>query len=427
MRLKDSSAMFSAGPVFEDRLEGGLRVFSNHVPHVQSITLGVWINAGSREDPEDMAGLAHFLEHAVFKGTRTRDYLEIASCIEEVGGYIDAYTTKENTCIYIRCLRQHAPLAFSLLADLTGSPVFPDDELEKEKEVVIEEIHGIDDSPEELIFDRFDTLAFPRHPLGPAILGTEESIESITPQALRRFMRQHYVAENMILTAVGNISREEVLRQAEQHFSELRKSPESAGPERTFSTGDYVAFSAREEKPLSQGHLLYGLAAPRDDTFFYGLMLLNTVLSGGMSSRLNIELREKAALAYNAYSSLTLFDDVTLFNIYAGTDADNIAKAVAIMKNMLDPEKLSAMDRKEFLAAKNKLQGALVMGMEKMTRRMSKAARDMFYFGRHISIEEKLAGIEALAAEDLGRSAAYLRRHADASLLVYEPDGEDEE
>ncbi|ASQ91262.1 peptidase M16 [Prosthecochloris sp. GSB1] len=427
MRLKDSSTIVSAGPVFEDILPGGLRVFSNHVPHVQSITLGIWINAGSREDPKDMAGLAHFLEHAVFKGTRTRDYLEIARCIEEVGGYIDAYTTKENTCIYIRCLREHAALAFSLLADLTGSPVFPDDELEKEKEVVIEEIHGIDDTPEELIFDRFDTLAFPRHPLGPAILGTEESIEKITPQALRRFMQRHYVPENMVLTTVGNISREEVLRQAEKHFSGFSKNRGSANRDRSFSSDDYAAFSAREEKPLSQGHVLYGLAAPRDDAFFFGLMLLNTVLSGGMSSRLNIELREKEALAYNAYSSLSLFDDVTLFNIYAGTDADNIAKAVSIMEKMLDPEKLSEIDRKEFLAAKNKLQGAFVMGMEKMTRRMSKAARDIFYFGRHIGIEEKLAGIEALDAEDLGSAAAYLRQSAGASLLVYEPGGEEED
>ncbi len=427
MRLQDNTIAFSTGPACEELLPNGLRVFSNHVPHVRSVTIGVWINAGSREDPEELTGLAHFLEHAVFKGTRSRDYLEIARCIEAVGGYIDAYTTKENTCLYIRCLREHAALAFDLLAELTGSPVFPDEEIEKEKEVVIEEIHSIDDTPEELIFDRFDALAFPRHPLGPAILGTEEAVDDITPADLRRFMNLHYVTDNMLVTAVGNMTHDEVMRYADRSFSGFRRGENARGAARGFSPHDYSPFAAREKQPFSQTHILYGLAVPRDDAFFYSLMLLNTILSGGMSSRLNIALREKEALAYTAYSSLTLFDDVTLFNIYAGTDPDNAVKAISIIERLFDARNLSTITEDELRAAKNKLQSALVLGMEKMTRRMSKAARDIFYFGRHIETEEKIAGIENLTVPDTARAAAYLRRHAGQSLLIYEPDGEGED
>lgn len=419
--MQDNQHFLSAGPVVEEQLGNGLRVFSNHVPHVHSITIGIWINAGSREDPAGMAGLAHFLEHAVFKGTLSRDYVTIAQCIEQVGGYIDAYTTKENTCIYIRCLKEHSELAFSLLADLVCNPLFPEAEIEKEKEVVIDEIHSISDTPEELIFDQFDNLAFPRHPLGPAILGTKKSVESFTTEALRCFMRQHYVAQNMLITAVGNVSHEEIMLHVEQSFSGLNNSRKTPSTPRTFRQGDYRAFTAHRKKPLYQAQILYGLAVPRNDSFFYSLLLLNTILSGGMSSMLNLELREKNALAYNTYSSLTFFDDATLLNIYAGTDQENTNQALLIIKNILGADNLSRIPREELLAAKNKLRGNFVMEMEKMTQRMSKAARDIFYFGKAVRLEEKIRGIETVTREDLGCAAAYLQQHADASTLIYEP------
>lgn len=419
--MQDDQHFFSAGPVVEEQLGNGLRVFSNHVPHVHSITIGIWINAGSREDPAGMAGLAHFLEHAVFKGTLSRDYVTIAQCIEQVGGYIDAYTTKENTCIYIRCLKEHSELAFNLLADLVCNPLFPEAEIGKEKEVVIDEIHSISDTPEELIFDQFDSLAFPRHPLGPAILGTKKSVESITTEALHCFMRQHYVAQNMLITAVGNISHEEIMLHVEQNFSGLNNSRKTPSTRRTFRRGDYRAFIAHRKKPLYQAQMLYGLAVPRNDAFFYSLLLLNTILSGGMSSMLNLELREKNALAYNTYSSLTFFDDATLLNIYAGTDQEDTNQALLIIKNILSADNLSRIPGEELLAAKNKLRGSFVMEMEKMTQRMSKAARDILYFGKAVGLEEKIRGIETVTREDLGCAAAYLQQHADASTLIYEP------
>ena len=420
--MQHDNFFLSAGPVVVDNLGNGLRVFSNHVPHVNSITLGIWINAGSREDPEELSGLCHFLEHAVFKGTLSRDHLTISRCIEQVGGYIDAYTTKENTCIYIRCLKEHIELAFDLLADMVTNPALPENEIEKEKEVVIEEIHSINDSPEELIFDQFDTLAFPRHPLGPAILGTENSINRITTESLRGFMRQHYVAQNMLVTAVGNMSHEEIMRHAEKSFSRLSTKTAASCNGRKFQQEDYNPFHVTRKKPLYQTQMLYGMAVPRNDTFFYSLLLLNTLLSGGMSSILSLELREKNALAYNAYSSLTFFDDAALLNIYAGTDPENTSKALRIIKSIMSADNFSQVSREEQQAAKNKLRSSMMMEMEKMTQRMSKAARDIFYFGKVIKLEEKIRGIEAVTRADLEGAAKYLQQHGDASTLLYEPD-----
>ncbi|WP_287372061.1 pitrilysin family protein [Prosthecochloris sp.] len=422
MQMRDNTQLLSNGPFVENRLSNGLHVSSNHVPYVNSIAVGIWTNAGSREDPASMSGLAHFLEHAVFKGTHSRDYITIARCIEQVGGYIDAYTTKENTCLYIRCLKEHGALAFDLLADLVCNPVFPEDEIEKEKEVVIEEIHGINDSPEELIFDQFDDLAFPKHPLGPSILGTEQSVANITTEALRAFMRRHYTAKNMLITVVGNMPHDEVMLHSEKSFSGMYTSRQPLSCVRTFSEKDYSTFFTRQKKPLFQTHVLHGRAVPRNDRFFYGLLLLNTILSGGMSSMLNLELREKNALAYNAYSSLTFFEDTTLLNIYAGTDPENTGQTLRIIQGILKAETLSEVSGKELSAAKNKLRGELVMEMEKMTHKMSKAARDIFYFGNTIELEEKLAGIEKVTSEDLGQAAEYLQMDTDASTLIYESD-----
>ncbi len=413
--------LLSPGPVCMDRLPNGLRIYSNTIPYVNSITAGIWINAGSREDPFSRPGLAHFLEHAVFKGTHSRDYISIARCIEQVGGYIDAFTTKENTCIYIRCLREHSELALDLLADLVCNPLLPEDEIEKEKEVIIEEIHGIQDSPDELIFDHFDELAFPDHPIGSSILGTEKSIDSISVKNLRSFLDRHYVAQNMLLTVIGNISHEEIMIEAEKRFNSLDGEQPPSSSERTFRQEYYRPFKKRDVKQLYQEHLLFGGTAERDDRHFYSLLLLNTVLGDGMSSILNLELREKNPLAYNVYTSLTCFDDTSMLNVYAGIDPENTDKVLESIRSALKPDTFASLSADELLAAKNRLKGSMVMETEKMTNRMAKAARDIFYFGRPLDLEEKLRGIEAVGTENLAAAAASLDLDTQFSLLIYEP------
>lgn len=418
-----SEQRLSAGIVRSTTLPDGLRIVSNLVPYVHSITIGLWIDAGSREDPEGSEGLAHFIEHVVFKGTKKRDYVEIARCIEQTGGYIDAWTTKEQTCLSVRCLREHLSLAFDLLADLVCNPVFPQDELEKEKEVVLEEIASVNDTPEELIFEEFDRRSFPDHPLGTPILGTEKSISSLTTEKIREFMRRHYVPSKMLVTAVGNIDHDELTEIASVCLGtwQTETLEESRQTRRLFDISAYKPFSVTLKKKLFQSQILLGTVMARDDQRFWAFMVLNAMLSSGMSSILNLELREKRGLVYQAYSSLAFLDEVTTFNIYAGTDKGKAKKTLETISELFTGNTLKEPDPAELTAAKAKMLGSLIMGMEKMTRRMSHIAQDIFYYGRYLSPAEKAGMIEAVTAEEVAMAVDALGIPERLSTLIYIP------
>lgn len=411
----------SAGIIQSGTLPNGLRIVSNYVPYVHSVTLGVWINAGSREDPAGREGLAHFIEHAVFKGTSKRDYVEIARCIEETGGYIDAWTTKEQTCICVRCLREHLALAFDLLADLVCNPTFPSEELDKEKEVVLEEIASINDTPEELIFEEFDQRSFPGHPLATPILGTGESIGRIGEADLRTFMREHYVPGKMLVTAVGNVDHAELSELAVSYFGTLGHAPADVPERNLFDIAAYRPFKATLKKSVCQAQILLGTVIPREDRHFWGLMVLNSMLSSGMSSILNLELREKRGLVYQAYSSMAYLDEITTFNIYAGTDKGKSAKTLDTIAELFAGKALTEPDPDEIRSAKSKMLGSMIMGMEKMTRRMSNLAQDLFYFGRYLTPAEKAGLIESVDAGEIAAAAASLRVPDLLSTLIYKP------
>lgn len=410
----------ASGDIRSATLPNGLRIVTNLVPYVHSVTLGIWINAGSREDPEGLEGLAHFIEHAIFKGTRKRDYIEIARCIEEAGGYIDAWTTKEQTCLCVRCLREHLPLGFDLLADLVCNPLFPEEELEKEREVVLEEIASVNDTPEELIFEEFDLRSFPGHPLGAPILGTEKSIGRFSRKKLRAFMRRHYVPSKMLVTAVGNIDHDELARLADACFGHLEEPPaDDESVRRLFDLAAYQPFSVTLKKRIHQSQLLLGTIIPRDDRRFWSLMVLNAMLGSGMSCLLNLELREKRGLVYQAYSSLAFLDELTTFNIYAGTDKGKAPKTLETITELLAGRALREPDPADLRAAKSKMLGSLIMGMEKMTRRMSRIAQDVFYYGSIQSPAEKAAMIEAVTEADVAEAAAMISIPERLSTLIY--------
>ena len=417
----ESSQRLSAGVIRTGTLPNGLRIISNLVPYVHSVTLGIWVNAGSREDPPGREGLAHFIEHAVFKGTSRRDYVEIARSIEQTGGYIDAWTTKEQTCIYVRCLREHLPLAFDLLSDLVCNPIFPPEELVKEKEVVLEEIGSVNDTPEELIFEDFDLRSFPSHPLGTPILGTEKSISTITESDLRSFMREHYVPEKLLITAVGNVDHDELEELAAMYLGKLEAAPDGAPARSLFDLSGYKPFTKTLKKSVCQAQILLGTVIGREDRHFWGLMVLNTMLSSGMSSILNLELREKRGLVYQAYSSIAFLDEITTFNIYAGTDKGKTTKTLDTIAALFAGNTLREPDPAEIVAAKSKMLGSLIMGMEKMTQRMSYFAQDIFYLGTHQSPSEKAALIDAVTAEDVALASATLGVPELLSTLIYKP------
>ncbi len=412
---------FSKGSVHQGVLDNGLRIVTDAVPYVQSITLGIQIDAGSRDDPEHSPGLAHFIEHAVFKGTTRRTYIDIARNIEKNGGYLDAYTTKENTCIYLRCLAEHLEPSFELLADLVCDPIFPPEEIDKEKEVVIEEISSVNDTPEELIFEEFDLLSFPCHPLGKPILGTEKSVEQITDENLKNFMRQHYVPRKMLLTATGNVSHDEIMRLSARFLGPLVETAGNEYVRQPFLAEHYTPFTLTLKKQVYQAQIVLGTAIARHDPLFYSLMVLNSMLGNGMSSLLNLELREKRGLAYNVYSSVTFFDDLTAINIYAGTDSNKVKVTLELVKELLQSDALQHPDPEEVHAAKTKLLGSHIMGMEKMTRRMSQTASDLSYFGRYIEPAEKTAAIEAVTTEDIAKAAIRMLHDTPYSTLVYKP------
>ena len=414
-----SEERLSTGVVESGTLPNGLRIVSNLVPYVHSVTLGLWIDAGSREDPEGLEGMAHFIEHALFKGTQKRDYVEIARCIEETGGYIDAWTTKEQTCLCVRCLREHLHLAFDLLADLACNPLFPPGELDKEKEVVLEEIASVNDTPEELVFEDFDRRAFPGHSLGAPILGTEASVERLTVEEIRNFMRRHYTPSKMLVTAIGNIDHAEVVALADSFLGHLKEEPQEDSARKRFDLSACKPFNVTLKKSIYQSQILLGSIFPRDDRRFWGLMALNAMLSSGMSSILNLELREKRGLVYQAYSSVSFYDEVTAFNIYAGTDKGKTAKTLDTIGKLLSGNALKEPDPVELAAAKSKMLGSMILGMEKMTRRMSNIAQDVFYFGRYVSPAEKAGLIEAVTTAEIATAVESLGIPENLSTLVY--------
>ncbi len=406
--------------VLEDRLPNGLRVVTDRVPSVESVTLGILIEAGSRDDPEDAQGLAHFIEHAIFKGTGRRSYLDIARDIEKHGGYLDAWTTKEHTCIYLRCLSRHLEASFELLADLVTDPVFPPEEIEKEKEVVLEEISSVEDAPEEMVFEEFDLRSFPRHPLGWPILGTMESVGGLSASHLTSFIQEHYRPSKMILSATGNVRHMEITGLAER-FLNKAPAPAVETTRTRFRPEDYRPFEKTLKKRISQSQIVQGTAIERNDRLFYATMALNSMLGSGMSSLLNIELREKRGLAYSAYSAMSFYEDLTTLNIYTGTDALKIDTSLKLIEELLHGPALMHPDPVEVETAKSKLLGSHIMGMEKMTRRMSQVATDISYFGRYVPPEEKTAAIEALTPQDIREAARALVLGPPLSTLVYRP------
>ncbi|MEI6846426.1 MAG: pitrilysin family protein [Chlorobiaceae bacterium] len=412
---------FLAMPVQQDVLTNGLRVVTDAVPYVESITLGIQIDAGSRDDPDKCQGLAHFIEHALFKGTKQRSYLDIARNTEKNGGYFDAYTTKEHTCLYLRCLSEHLESSFELLSDLVCDPVFPFEEIKKEKDVVIEEINSVNDTPEELIFEELDLRSFPNHPLGRPILGTEKSVREFTDDDLKNFMRRHYIPRNMLLTVTGNVRHDDIMKLAEHFLGSLAEEASDRYIRQPFCMEYYTPFTLTLKKQLFQAQIVLGTAIARYDPSFYSFMLLNCMLGTGMSSILNLELREKRGLVYNVYSSVTFFDDLTALNIYAGTDNNKTKLTLELIRNLLQSAALKHPEPEDLQTAKTKLLGTYIMGMEKMTFRMSQVASDLSYFGRYIEPAEKIAAIEAVTLDDIAEAAERILQDAPFSTLIYKP------
>ncbi len=382
--------------VRKERLENGLTLITESMPHVRSVAVGVWLRQGSRHEPADLNGASHFIEHMVFKGTKTRSAREIALAMDSVGGQIDAFTSKEYTCFYAKVLDEHVPVAVNLLSDIVLNPRFDDAEIERERKVVTEEIRMVEDTPEELVYDLFSSQFYPRHPLGRPIQGTEETVSSLTRRRLLRYFHEAYRPGNMLIAAAGNLRHDRFARTIRRAFAPMERV---RGPVRPVTPPrPHPGIATRSKRELEQLHLVFGVPGfPERFKDRYALFVLNALLGGTMSSRLFQKIREERGLAYSVYSAVNAFADTGLFMVYAATSP---SRGREVLRLILD-EAASLADRgpdaSETGVAKEHLKGSLMLSLESTVSRMSNLARQEIYFGRQFSLEETLRGVESVS------------------------------
>jgi len=376
------------------RLPSGLSVVTDRMPHLESATLGVWVGTGSRNERSDEHGISHLLEHMAFKGTKRRNARQIAEAIEAVGGDLNAATSIESTAYYARVLKSDVPLALDVLADILSDSTFEPQELQREQNVIVQEIGAVEDTPDDLVFERMHETAFPGQPVGRSILGTPETVRSIDAAGLRAYLARNYRGPDMLVAAAGAIEHETIVAEAEKHFADFN-GPAAPAPEPArFDGGTRV-----EKRDLEQVHIALALqgVSTRDEQL-YNLQVFTSVLGGGMSSRLFQEVREKRGLCYSISAFHMPYSDTGLFGLYAGTDERDAPELMSVVINQigLATENLSEA---EVARAKAQMKAGLLMALESSEARLGQLARQMLAYGRPIPLDEIVAKVDAVTVE----------------------------
>ncbi len=382
-------------------LDNGVRVVTETIPSVRSVSIGAWVHTGSRDERADESGACHFIEHMVFKGTTKRRMHHIAQRMENVGGYLNAFTSKEYTCFYARALDEHTPRAVDTVCDLILNPVFPERELEREKDVVIEEMKMYDDTPEDRVFDVLDETLFPDHPMGRPVIGTEDTVRSFSRSGLMDFMASTYTHDRIVIAAAGNVSHRQLVRHVEKAFREsLRtfvRNPVALDP-----IPDAFPGFVSENRPIQQAHLVIGRRAYSvHDPRRVALSILNTLLGGGMSSRLNQNIRERYGYCYNIYSFANMHADTGDFGIYMGTDGLRVDHARELMLRELDKLVQRPVSGRMLERARSQAKGGVMLGLESMGSRMMRIGRQELYYGTYFSLDQILSMIDAVTPGDV--------------------------
>jgi predicted Zn-dependent peptidase len=384
-------------------LDNGLTVLTEAIPHVRSVAIGVWIARGSRHERREEGGLAHFIEHMVFKGTERRSQARIAQEMDEIGGQTDAFTSHECAGFHAKVLDEHVPRAIDLLSDIVLAPRFDADELERERNVIFEEIKGVEDAPEELVHEVFVEQFWPNHPLGRPILGTPDTVASFERDDLLRFFRKIYNPGNLIVAAAGRLEHAQIERLVVEHFEGLRTPPDELADTRPVMVPSIRLL----DKDLEQAHLVIGTEAPpQASPDRHAAYILNAILGGNLSSRLFQVIREERGLAYSVYSGLACYRDTGQLTIYAGTAPKNVPELLDLVMRELGRIRNEPVEPPELQRAKDHLRGSLLMGLESTSSRMSQLARQQMYYGRHLSTEETIRDIEAVTSDDVQRLAS---------------------
>lgn len=389
----------------KETLPNGVRIITEEIPHVRSVSIGLWVGVGSRDEMPEINGMAHFIEHMMFKGTEKRSAKQIAESLDAVGGQLNAFTSKEYTCYYAKVLDEHFAVATDLLADMFFNSLFLPEELEKEKNVIIEEIKMYEDAPDELVHDFFASTIWQSHALGRPVIGNIEVIKATTRKQMIDFYKKFYVPESLVVAVAGNISHEAVVAQLAPLFSTFS----GLKPVRAYQTPMAKACMLGKQKEIEQVHICMGAPGlPLDHENTYTLHVLNGILGGGISSRLFQEIREERGLAYSVYSYHSSYRDAGLFSVYTGLSRQNLDQVLALVSKEMKDIKQQGVSAEEVARAKAQLKGSMFLGLENVSNRMSRLGKSELCLERVITPEEAAERIDRVTGEGIRQLAGEL-------------------
>ncbi len=370
--------------------------------HVRSATVGIWVRSGSRHEAAPLNGISHFIEHTLFKGTRNRTSREIAVESDAIGGHVDAFTSREVASYYVKVLDEHLPRAFDLLADLVTAPLFADDELDRERNVVTEEIKMVEDTPDDLVHEVFVANFWPDHPLGRSILGTVDTLATFNHDAVTNYFSDVYAPRNLVVAGAGNLDHERFVDMVGGYLSGLRDRPVDLRA----STPSHASRRVVIDKDLEQAHLLLGTPCPSmTSADRYAVHVLNVILGGGMSSRLFQTIREDRGLAYAVYSGVNSYTDAGYLSVYAATSPEQLTDVIKLSIDEFNKVKQEPVSDLELERAKGQLKVSIMLSLESTSARMSNLARQEIFFGRQFTLDEILERIEKVSVADVQRIA----------------------
>ncbi len=398
-------------------LPNGIKVITETMTHVRSVSVGVWIGTGSRRETPEQNGVSHFIEHMLFKGTATRSAEDIARSVDSLGGNLDAFTGKEMVCYNTKVLDAHLPIAMDILSDLVLNPAFREEDIEKEKGVILEEIKMDADNPDYLVHETFTSNFWKDHALGRAILGTPKTVKSFNRETVDSYYREIYTPENVLVTAAGNLTHERLVALVGERFGSVKPGgpiPEEPKP------STQARISLKNKKELEQVHICLGVPSyPISHEDRFTCYVMNTVLGGGMSSRLFQNIRERQGLAYSVFSEQNPYTDTGCMAVYAGTSLESARKVVDCVLKEFTSLKQELVPAEELRRAKDHMKGSLMLSLESTSSRMSNLARQQMYFGRFVTLDELVESIEKVTAEEVQRvSQDFFRSEAIALTIL---------
>jgi predicted Zn-dependent peptidase len=396
------------------KLSNGLRVITDSVDAVESVAIGVWCDVGTRHEDLQYNGVAHMVEHMMFNGTETRTAQEIVGQIESVGGQMNAYTSRELTAYYVHLLKECAPMALDILSDMIQHSIFPESEVEKERDVILQEIGMTLDTPDDLVFDLYQETAYPGQSIGAPILGTSDIIQKMQRDVMQDYVRRFYTADKLVVSAAGNIAHEDVVKLCEKYFTDLAQPSNE-----NYVPANYKGGEKHVEKKLEQTHIVLGYqAVSKQDSDYYAAILLSTIMGGGMSSRLFQEVREKRGLVYSVYTSHTAYHDDGQFEVYAGTGPDKVNELMPVLRNEIEKISHEPVLEDELVSAKNQMKSGILMGRESMLSRANRQAKYMINFDRELNIADVIAKIDAVSVKDIQAVAQRIFNSKQPTLSV---------